>query len=316
MSTNTSTKKILIAYHANCIDGFTSAYITARGCAEDTSSIDLLPMHYTDASSDELVTKMEYGNYDELFIVDFSVSVGVLTVLGLMAAEVVLLDHHKTAFEKYMEAGYKVTANSYYEDTICGVYVVLDNSHSGAGMCWNYMNSNKAAIPLLALYVQDYDLWRFEYGEETRWINKYLTTQDQTLDRWTELEEAFEDADTRADIMRAGAELQVVHDKKVAEIAAGAGDIEILGHKGSFIECPYEFTNDVGHELAKKSGTFGMMFQWPDTKEGLVKFSLRSEDAFDVTTITKQFGGGGHKNAGGFTLTVNEARMLLGDDYA
>jgi bifunctional oligoribonuclease and PAP phosphatase NrnA len=38
-----------------------------------------------------------------------------------------------------------------------------------------------------------------------------------------------------------------------------------------------------------------------ETKEGITKVSLRSQNAFDVGFLAKSFGGGGHKNAAGFS---------------
>ena len=45
-----------------------------------------------------------------------------------------------------------------------------------------------------------------------------------------------------------------------------------------------------------------------DTLQGRV-FSLRStDDGMDVSEIAKQYGGGGHRNAAGFTVSLDRAR--------
>jgi phosphoesterase RecJ-like protein len=52
-----------------------------------------------------------------------------------------------------------------------------------------------------------------------------------------------------------------------------------------------------------------MMFSI-DLKEGLVNYSLRSVGNVDVSGIAKCYGGGGHKNAAGFTLKLKEDTLL------
>ena len=77
-------------------------------------------------------------------------------------------------------------------------------------------------------------------------------------------------------------------------------DCEIAGLAAN---CPPHLTSDVGHELATKSGTFGLC--WTLSQEGLVaKCSLRSNGDYDVSAIAKTFGGGGHRNAAGFEVDI------------
>ena len=76
---------------------------------------------------------------------------------------------------------------------------------------------------------------------------------------------------------------------------------------GLSANCPPHLHSDVGHELANQSGTFGLC--WFIDKENVCRCSLRSNGDYDVSTIAKAFGGGGHKNAAGFTIDI---QTLLG----
>jgi hypothetical protein len=77
---------------------------------------------------------------------------------------------------------------------------------------------------------------------------------------------------------------------------------------GLAANCPSHLTSDVGHELANRSGTFGLC--WTLSQEGFIaNCSLRSNGDYDVSTIAKTFGGGGHKNAAGFEVSI---QTLLG----
>ena len=71
---------------------------------------------------------------------------------------------------------------------------------------------------------------------------------------------------------------------------------------GLAANCPSHLTSDVGHELANQSGTFGLL--WRIDKDNTCICSLRSNGDYDVSAIAKAFGGGGHKNAAGFTIDI------------
>ena len=92
------------------------------------------------------------------------------------------------------------------------------------------------------------------------------------------------------------------------ECALNTAPMSGAGLLGLSANCPPHLTSDVGHELAIQSGTFGLC--WTLSKEGLVaKCSLRSNGGYDVSTIAKVFGGGGHRNAAGFEVPID---VLLG----
>lgn len=63
------------------------------------------------------------------------------------------------------------------------------------------------------------------------------------------------------------------------------------------------FISEVGHELAVKSGTFGLVWYY-DGESGRANCSLRSNGDYDVSAIAKLFSGGGHRNASGFNIDM------------
>lgn len=79
------------------------------------------------------------------------------------------------------------------------------------------------------------------------------------------------------------------------------------GWQGMAANAPSFLASDLGHELANKSGTFGLV--WSMAGDGQVHCSLRSNGQYDVSAIAKAFGGGGHRNAAGFSTDIN---TLLG----
>lgn len=310
-----SEKTVLVAYHADCIDGYTSAVICHMALVDKGYKVELLPMYYTQDSEDKLVSllRQEHNRkYSNLYIVDFSIPVELLYIINItFFTEVTILDHHKTAFEKYLGDDYKVQPNSFARIRKHGADIILDNSRSGAGICWQHFFRLRE-IPMLVQYVQDYDLWIYKLGEPTKWVNKYLATQAKDIAHWTNLLYGMDEPIYLKVILENGRELQKAHDDKVLEISGNASPITLLGYVGLFHECSKELTSDVGHALANISGTFGLMFVWPDNAEDAgVTFSLRSNGDFDVSEIAKSFGGGGHKNAAGFTVCIEEANNIL-----
>ena len=104
MSTkSTDTKTVLIAYHAHCIDGFTSAWACHKGVVETGEAvaerIELLPVSYDDLDEFELVC----CDYDIIYVVDFSLPLDVLEAIqeSSFPTRVTIIDHHKTAQELY-----------------------------------------------------------------------------------------------------------------------------------------------------------------------------------------------------------------------
>jgi len=302
----------LVAYHANCIDGFTSAFITHEALVASGLEVKLLAMEHKAASVEALLQELDTFEYAELYIVDYSLEVSVLHQIGaehpLMIST--LLDHHKTAFERYSAPGFKVLYSSYLEDQIATTFITLDNYKSSAGICWSYFHSGLAPVPALVKYVQDYDLWAFDYGDHTRWVNKYLKGQEMTVKNWSLILERMDTPLGLQRILREGSKLQAKHDKRVSQIALEALDFFIDGIGCLIVECSPEFTSDVGHTLAEECGTFGVMYA-VDMENYEVTYSLRSngdavDAGVDVSAIAKEHGGGGHRNAAGFTETLDK----------
>ena len=143
-------------------------------------------------------------------------------------------------------------------------------------------------------------------GLETKWVNKFLVKWHKTLDSWSHLIEKFEDDTALGYILSEGKRMQEKHDKLVEEVASHSWPVTIGGvYKGEAVQCPPALVSDVGHQLAIKSGSYGLLYQITDQE---IICSLRSNRlAYDVSTIARNFGGGGHHSAAGF-------RILRGSD--
>tara|TARA_R110000772_G_scaffold242198_1_gene354594 strand:+ start:472 stop:1521 length:1050 start_codon:yes stop_codon:yes gene_type:complete len=319
---DTSNDRVLIAYHDNCLDGFTAAWAAYRGMSQLMCKPELLPMSYNPESTQKLFDALTTGDSVlGIQVVDFSLPVDVLARLQCCHPSVFvnILDHHKTAFEAYCPDIDTIECDTVVAGKLHGCNYILDNSESGASLTYKHFNyqgvpeEQTLPLPLLIQYVKDYDLWQFNLGDKTRWVNKYLMLQDRTLQRWDELLEMFDNECSYSAILDAGRELEEAHMLMVTKIARTAKPFSIYGEEGLFCMCPYELMSDVGHELANKSGTYGIMVVI-DEKKVVGKWSLRSNGDYDVSKLAGFFGGGGHKNAAGFETSINESLQMMRDD--
>jgi len=153
----------LIIYH-NDADGFASAY-----CAWKTfghNETDYMPTDYG-------MPFVEFSKYDELIFLDFSYPRSRLEEMHkLLEGKLLVLDHHKSA-----------------EEDLKGLdYCIFDGSKSGATLAWAHFNNHNPHIkvPELLEYVEDFDLWKFQKGENTKRIAAVLESYQhiQTFEMW------------------------------------------------------------------------------------------------------------------------------------
>jgi len=257
-------------YHGNCADGFTSAWIVNKAIAGVQFHAGVYQEPPPDVSG------------KDVFLVDFSYKRPVLEEMASKANSILILDHHKSAeadLAPLLDAG-----------VIQGVF---DMDRSGAMITWNYLFPNTPP-PRLVEHVQDRDLWRFKL-KGTREIQAEVFSHPYTFDEWDRLVAA-----DISELITAGTAIERKHFKDIDELLKVTGRrMVIAGVDVPVANLPYTMSSDAGHKMA-----IGEPFAacYYDTPNGRC-FSLRSNDAgMDVSEIAKQYGGGGHRNAAGFTL--------------
>lgn len=323
--------KPLVIYHNNCADGFGAAFAAWLKFGDEA---EYIPMQYG-FHVDDLDNIPYQGN--EVYMVDFSWPKPLMDNLFEKAKKVVWLDHHKTAFEMWLGGipgvGIWREDNWHAGATPRSRYILLDNNKSGAMIAWEYFHPDKE-IPMLIRHIDDYDRWQFKL-EGTKEFNKALWSYAPWS--FTQWKNFFpEDAPTLRDwkiedLKKEGAAILRAHDANVQMVVKSSArkcsivptlidsaesykapwtwwvDPEFgstCGVKGLAANCPPHLASDVGHQLAIQSGTFGLL--WYINKEGKCLCSLRSNGDYDVSAIAKIFGGGGHKNAAGFEVSIEQ----------
>jgi hypothetical protein len=270
----------------------------------------------------------------EIYILDFSFSRETTDHLFKHAARVVWLDHHDTAFKMWCgdvpRSGYWLRNPGEDSSPTLPVNAVvhLDNNKSGAMLAWEYFHSGKP-VPMLIKHIDDYDRWQFKL-DGTREFNAMLTSYEPwSFAHWTtflamhnHMAAAGASAFTCEYYDKAIAEGSAIlraHQQQVRKIVEGSarnilirwfdgyvdGQPSVNAFSGLAANCPRTLVDDVGNELAKMSGTFGLT--WRMSQEDMTAIiSIRSIGDYDVEAIAKAFGGGGHKNAAGFEVPINQ----------
>lgn len=269
--------KPLCIYHGNCADGFGAAWVFSRHADRE---------HDFHAGVYQTAPPNVEGR--DVYLVDFSYKRAVVEQICEKATRVVLIDHHKTALEDLAPL---------IESKRIEALVNLEKS--GATLAWEWFHGHTEP-PQLLKHIEDRDLWRFALNG-TREIQANVFSHPYDFEVWDGLMERPVE-----ELIAEGKAIERKHFKDVHElIGVVTRRMNIGGHNVPIANLPYIHVSDAAHALAKGEPFAGCYW---DTPKGRV-FGLRSTDAgLDVSEIAKQYGGGGHRNASGFTVSYDKAR--------
>jgi uncharacterized protein len=285
------TVPICIYHGPGCMDGLAAAWVVWD---YHNGKIDMHPAQYGDTPPDVA------GR--DVFIVDFSYKLAVLEEMAQVARTITVIDHHKSA-QADLEGGVSAA----------NVDTVFAMDKSGAVLTWEYFQDD-IPVPDLLLHIQDRDLWRFEL-EGTREIHAALVAQGVG---YKEIGLFVKRGERALSIAKDdGSAILLAHNQAIENaLDAGAGKIRIGGFTVMGANLPYAWASDGGHKLLERypsipfAASF-VMVRPNGGRDGVFKFSLRSEDSrMDVSEVAKQYGGGGHRNAAGFTIASLEDLAL------
>ena len=309
--------KPLVIYHANCTDGFGAAFAAWLKLGDEA---EYLPMEYL-KNTDGVAEFHERVKIDcsiserGVYILDFSLPKVVMWWLFAHARRVVWLDHHKTAFEMWCET----ERDLHCEDDRRpenNRFILLDSNKSGAVLAWEYFYPS-TEVPMLIQHIDDRDRWQFKLGGSKEFhaaLNSYKPWTFETWrgiflcglfekETWRVPEEFYVEgtAILRSHNQYVQAALKQARPSGIKVLLSEDGFAPVLN--GLAANAPAFLASDLGHELANQSGTFGLV--WSMAGDGQIHCSLRSNGDYDVSAIAKAFGGGGHRNAAGFSTDIN-----------
>lgn len=272
--------KPLVLYHGpGCADGFCAAW-AARLAMPDAECV---PANYGQEPPD--VTGRD------LYIVDFSYKRPIMERLIHDAAEIVVLDHHRTAQAEF--AGLDKFAMT------CGTphCFLFNMDKSGGRLAWEHFFPGRD-LPWLVRYTEDRDLWlwRLPYSREISAVIASHPFDFAIWDAWYDegREPGRKYWESLIDEGRAILRYQA---QQVESACANAFEMDLAGHKILAVNTT-TLTSEIAGKLAEGRPFGAAFFIGPDGKK---RWSLRSrEGGIDVSEIAKAKGGGGHRQAAGF----------------
>lgn len=228
-------KPPVVIWHAGCTDGFAALWAVYRAFGE----VEAVRGYYQ--STDEEIARLtELIAGREVFIVDLSYPLDVIQRWRGHAKRIVLLDHHKTAFEKLaplLSATEPIDHDKARKSVVTepDLTIVLDKDRSGCGITWDYLFGAGPAVvaiphterPWLINYVEDRDTWKFAL-DNSREINAFVKHQDQTFERW----DCMADALTLSDAVLSGIAAKTVVDHYVEKAVNTARIVALPGPDG------------------------------------------------------------------------------------
>lgn len=339
-------RKLFVFYHSHCIDG-----ITAAGAFEhlptDQYEMVYVPINYSPSYNNDVLSQ-PYKNGDTIIFVDFAPSLDLLDKLRTLIdgnddteidneldVSIHILDHHKTAINNFADI------NCYGNE-----FFYFNNDNSGAKIAFAYVATLLDGKDINVANIEQALIDTTDLAH----VNKYgcITTAER-LHRWSVIKEHVSDrdiwqfklADTNtyyhylrylADSVNWDVPTYVsnIHDNSIVDILNIGGiladkferDCQLSAKRAAFLptrEDPHyailsispDQASRVGEILYKEMGIPVVVMYYDDFNLGIRQYMLRSSSEWDVESIAKRMGGGGHKNAAGVRVSHEDTIMNL-----
>lgn len=273
----------IVVLHHDDNDGYCAAYAARKMFGKEIKAIKAV--QYRQDFPYELIDEDS-----KVFILDFSYSKEILDDVAGKVAFLRVIDHHKTAADVLKDAP----------------YAYFDMSMSGCELAWQYFFDTEA--PDVLKYVGDRDIWRWAMPESHE-VNEGIPLfgDNTSHEFWDDLIDNWE---THKDLVfRIGRIAYKSLQAAIKAVADRAIPVEIEGKKVGFMNYTSSFSN-AGNVIAERD-EFDYAMSYFVTDNSVV-FSLRGCDRkLAVNEIVTKFGGGGHRNAAGFSLSLEKGMELV-----
>jgi len=272
---------VAVLYHANCADGFAAAWAAYRLYGDKATYI---PVTHGKPVPDGLDGK-------DVLIADFSYKRDTLEGIREIAKSILVLDHHKSAQEDIGDLD----------------YAIFDMDRSGAGITWDVLHKGKTR-PKLIDYIEDRDIWNWKLPGAKQILLTFECVPFD-FDVWTAIAERMDTEEGLESLRVQGRNLEKYRDAMIERVEKQVYEtlvkVTLGGEEKEFkIQCLNSplFQSEIGHNLCNG---YPFSLVWSKLAEGEYRCSFRSTDeGEDVSAIARCFGGGGHRNAAGCTMTA------------
>lgn len=278
-------KPDVVIYHANCSDGFGSKYTCIKKWGESPKYIE--QNHTKNMTLKDI--NFDYKNKNVLFIDFVYDNRDIMLDIRKQAKSLFIIDHHLSAIENFRD----------FSDI-----AIFDITKSACRLTWESLFPKKD-IPLVLKYVEDRDLrkWSLPNTDE---ILAVLDTLPKNVENWDKFESSLNK--NIQDVIKKGENIKHVFNSYLETMILQKKEINIAGYQGAVVNTSWEFSAYAADLLADKY-EFGMA--WFLNNEGLVKCSFRSKYGANVKRLASLFGGGGHIDNAGCTISLSELDKII-----
>lgn len=272
-----TTKKIIVFYHDD-LDGFTGAWAAWKKLRDKAEYMEL----GYDTKNYDFIFQLEDK---EIYMIDYSLKTREMLNLA-STNKVILIDHHLSSKET---AGLLPGS-------------VFDDKHSAAFLSWRYFHGRKKA-PLIVLYVQDYDIWKFKLPHSKE-LTTVLNLHSFNFKVWEKISRMFQDKNKRKELVKKGQAIVDYQKYLIGDLAGRGQEVVFEGHNAVAVNSPF-LSSEIGNHIYTKTGKIGVVWSYKGKDKPKIHVSLRGNGKINLSELAKKFGGGGHKASAGFAIERN-----------
>lgn len=267
--------KPLIIYHGDCNDGFGSALAAYLYYGNNAEYIAGMYDGFVPDVTDR-----------DVLIFDYHFKHDILVEMKEKAKSLILKDHHATIMYSLSDLD----------------YAIFDTEKCGAVLAWEHFFNEP--IPEMFLWLQDRDLWQNKYPESIPFYY-YLNSYPYDLEVWKDIYNKLKNPVERENILKLGEQIYQFYLIQMNLILKHhARKITVDGVEGWLLNTNRMFATEAGHILAKRTGTFAII--WSVNDKNTVGCSFRSVGSYTAQMIAEKRGGGGHEHASKFRMNIDD----------
>ena len=267
-------KKILVIYHDD-MDGFTGAWAAWKKLKNKAEYMEL----GYDTKNYDFLFQLEDK---EIYMIDYCLKTQEMLRLA-EKNKVILIDHHLSS---------KETADLLPES-------VFDDKRSGASLSWEYFHGKKK-MPLLVLYVEGYDIWKFKLSN-ARELTTVLNLYSFNFKVWDKLAKMFQDKNKIKELIKKGGAIVDYQKSLIGELSNKGQEVVFEGCDAVAVNSPV-LSSEIGNHIYTQTGKIGIVWSYKGKNAPKIHVSLRGDGKINLSELAKKYGGGGHKASAGFAV--------------
>jgi oligoribonuclease NrnB/cAMP/cGMP phosphodiesterase (DHH superfamily) len=287
--------KILI-YHHNDNDGYLAASIADLFYDENRPQDDV---EFRVGNYDGFHDVDAIKRADKVYVLDYTLPIG---LMDAYFNKIIWIDHHKTAITDMQ----KIELSR--GKPFAGLREV---GISGCMLTWRYFHVEAEKVPQVVSLVDDRDVWKWEFGEDTAVFHEASRMFMKDYARWQQL--LVDDIYTAGYLSKARPMLEYIRHVIDEYISSYAWEGMFEGHRVVFLNG----TGAISGELHKRvreahpDALFAIVFMVRQDKVTVGMYRRDGVKYPSLGSIATRYGGGGHDGAAGFFTDHDEWTSIV-----